>query len=249
MVEPLCDGVGLLGPLAQLFPDMSAKDWAMYGERYPELVQGDAWRLPIMCFLLQTDGQTVLVDTGAGPKGVWDDWMPEPESQEGLLRDLRGHGVEPEDVDIVFLTHDHIDHVGWNAHDDGSPTFPNARYLIHEDALACARATADRRSHIPRLVLGLGDRIETVRNGDDIADGVTVVALPGHADGHCGLVVGDGEVIVADAVPHPAQFDHPEWTFGYDDDPQLAVATRRRILEEFGDRQLFLSHAREGVRL
>ena len=149
----------------------------------------------------------------------------------------------------MFLTHDDIDHVGWNARQDGSPTFPNARYLIHEDALARARATAGKRPHIRLCVLGLDDRIETVRDGHEITPGLTVVALPGHARGHCGLVVGDDAVIVADAVPHPAQVDHPEWTFGYDADPELAVDTRRRILDEFGDREIFLSHAREGVRL
>ena len=80
--------------------------------------------------------------------------MPEPESQEGLLRELAGRGVEREEIDIVLLTHVHIDHVGWNAQDDGSATFPRARYLLHEDALAAARRRADR-PHIGRCVLGL----------------------------------------------------------------------------------------------
>ncbi len=154
MVEPLCDGVGLLGPLDELFPDMSEEDWVPYRERYPELVSGNEWRLPIMCFLVREGETTVLVDTGAGPRGLWDDWMPEPESQEGLLRELAGRGVEPEEIDIVLLTHVHIDHVGWNAQDDGSATFPRARYLLHEDALAAARRRADR-PHIGRCVLGL----------------------------------------------------------------------------------------------
>ena len=101
-----------------------------------------------------------MVDTGAGPKGLWTDWMPEPESQEKLLPELRRHGVEPDDVDIVFLTHVHIDHVGWNAQEDGSRTFPRARYLLHEDALAAARRRADR-VHIDRCVLGIED-IEAV---------------------------------------------------------------------------------------
>ena len=103
MVEPLCDGVGLLGPLDELFPDMSEEDWVPYRERYPELVSGNEWRLPIMCFLVREGEETVLVDTGAGPRGLWDDWMPEPESQEGLLRELAGHGVERDEIDIVLL--------------------------------------------------------------------------------------------------------------------------------------------------
>jgi glyoxylase-like metal-dependent hydrolase (beta-lactamase superfamily II) len=246
-VEPLLDGVGLLGPLDELFPDMSAENWAPYRERYPELVSGNSWRLPIMCFLVRVGGRTVLVDTGAGPKGLWTDWAPEPESQERLLPELRRHDIEAGDVDIVFLTHVHIDHVGWNANDDGSPVFPRARYLLHEDALDAARERADR-SHIQRCVLGLDDRLETVKDGEEVAPGLTVIPLPGHDQGHVGLRVADDAVIIADAAPHPAQLDHPEWTFGFDEDPQLAVETRRRLLDQFGDSVIYASHVPVGWR-
>jgi Metallo-beta-lactamase superfamily len=37
-----------------------------------------------------------------------------PESEGGLLPGLAELGVGPDDVDVVFLTHIHIDHVGWN---------------------------------------------------------------------------------------------------------------------------------------
>jgi glyoxylase-like metal-dependent hydrolase (beta-lactamase superfamily II) len=240
------DGIGLLGPLDELFPDMSETDWAPSRERYPDLVSGDSWRLPIVCFLVCRGGRTVLVDTGAGPEGLWTDWMPEPESQEKLLPELRRNGVEPEDVDLVFLTHVHIDHVGWNAQEDGSPTFPRARYLLHEEALAAAHRRAGR-VHIDRCVLGI-ERLETVGDHEEIGPGLEVVSLPGHDDGHVGLLVGEDSVIVADAVPHPAQFDHPEWTFSYDEDRQLAVETRRGILEDFGDRAIYLSHAQNAWR-
>jgi len=245
VVEPLCDGVGLLGPLDELFPDMSEMDWMSYRERYPELVSGNEWRLPIMCFLVREGDATVLVDTGAGPRGLWNDWMPEPESQEGLLRELAERGVDPGQIDIVLLTHVHIDHVGWNAQDDGSPTFPRARYLLHEDALAAAHRRADG-PHIGRCVLGLEDRLETVTGGQEIVPGVSVVELPGHDDGHIGLLVGDHAVIVADAVPHPAQLDHPEWKFGYDEDHRPAIETRRRIVDDFGDRLIYMSHLATG---
>jgi glyoxylase-like metal-dependent hydrolase (beta-lactamase superfamily II) len=224
---------------------MSEEDWVLYRERYPELVSVNDWRLPIMCFLVREGEATVLVDTGAGPTGLWNDWMPEPESQEGLLRELAGRGVEPEEIDIVLLTHVHIDHVGWNAKDDGSATFPRARYLLHEDALAAAHRRADR-PHIASCVLGLGDRLGTVTDGQEIVSGVSVVELPGHDDGHIGLLVGDHAVIVADAVPHPAQLEHPEWRFGYDEDHERAIETRRRIRDDFGDRLIYMSHLASG---
>ena len=83
---------------------------------------------------------------------------------------------------------------------------------------------------------------------DEIAPGVEVVPLPGHDDGHVGLLVGEDSLIVADAVPHPAQLDHPEWTFAYDEDLQLAVETRRRILDESATGRSTSATAREGIR-
>jgi glyoxylase-like metal-dependent hydrolase (beta-lactamase superfamily II) len=41
--------------------------------------------------------------------------------------------VTPADIDVVFCTHLHVDHVGWNTRlENGQwvPTFPNARYLF-----------------------------------------------------------------------------------------------------------------------
>jgi glyoxylase-like metal-dependent hydrolase (beta-lactamase superfamily II) len=245
VIDALVDGVGVLGPLQELFPATPADAWAEYRERYPDLFSGDSWRLPIVCFLVREGDTTVLFDTGAGPKGLWTDWDPEPGSQERLLLELRRHEVEPEDVDIVFLSHVHIDHVGWNADRDGRPLFPRARYLLHEDALELAHEQSDR-PHIQRCVLGIADRLESVTAGAEIAAGLTVVALPGHEVGHVGLRVRDEAVLIADASPHPAQLDHPEWTFAFDDDPQRAVETRQWLLGEFGDAVIYSSHVPTG---
>ena len=53
-----------------------------------------------------------------------------------FLDELTRMGVPPESVDFVMCTHLHVDHVGWNTRlEDGRwvPTFPNAKYLFHED--------------------------------------------------------------------------------------------------------------------
>jgi len=133
-LTPVLDAVGLLGPYAELYPDVPPAAWEPYRERYPELFSGGDWRLPCTCFFLRARGTTVLVDTGVGPPGLWD-WQAE---SEGRLVDE----LHPADVDLVFLTHLHIDHVGWNADADKRPLF--RRYVVHEDALAFARTLTER---------------------------------------------------------------------------------------------------------
>ncbi len=80
---------------------------------------------PFSCFLIDSGGQKVLIDTGLGPASM------SGFTGGALLDELAAGGVRPEDVDVVFLTHLHIDHCGNVAHDDGEAmkaVFPNATY-------------------------------------------------------------------------------------------------------------------------
>ncbi len=141
---PLVDAVGLLGELEELYPGFD--DWDPYRALYPELFAGSQWRVPCTSYLIRSGGKTVLVDTGVGPAGLWG-WTPERE--EGLLPGLAAEGVAPDEIDVVFLTHLHVDHVGWNTDRDGRLVFPKARYVAHRDGVAFALGSeqAAHRAH------------------------------------------------------------------------------------------------------
>src|SRR4051794_1063710 len=126
----LPDAVGILGPFDELYPDVPAEAWEPYRSLYPELFAGSQWRLPVTCFLVRAPGRPILVDMGVGPAGGWD-W--ESEREEGLPAAQAALGVEPAELDAVFLSHLHIDHVGWLADES---LYPSARVLVHADALA-----------------------------------------------------------------------------------------------------------------
>jgi glyoxylase-like metal-dependent hydrolase (beta-lactamase superfamily II) len=73
----------------------------------------------------------------------------------------------------------------------------------------------------------------------DILDGLSVRPLPGHTPGQIGLSVrrqGEGCLIAGDAIHHPVQLIHPEWSSRVCADPQLARSTRRALLDEVEDR-------------
>ena len=135
----LPDAVGILGALDELYPDVQGDAWEPYRGLYPELFAGGQWRLPVACFLIRAGGRAILVDAGVGPPASWD-WQSEREG--GLPGALAAHGVEPDDLDALFLSHLHIDHVGWLADE---ALYPNARVLVHVDALAFAVRTPLRR--------------------------------------------------------------------------------------------------------
>jgi glyoxylase-like metal-dependent hydrolase (beta-lactamase superfamily II) len=229
---PLVDAVGELGELAELFPD--TPDWAPYRDLYPGIFAESRWRIPCTSYLVRSGGNTVLVDTGVGPAGLWG-WGAE--SEEGLLPALADAGVVPDDVDVVFLTHLHVDHVGWNTDRDGRLVFPNARYLAHRDGIAFA--SDSDRPHVARTILAV--EFEQIDGETAVAEGVTAFPLPGHFPGHMGLRIdseGERAVLIADAAVNPMLLDHPDRAYVSDGDAAACAATRRVLLPELVDQDV-----------
>ena len=108
------DGQGDMNP-TEAFP---ASDMEIWRSEYSDLIDDAGLIHPRFgSFVVNSGGKLVLVDTGLGG----------PDAT--LLSELESAGVGREGIDLVVLTHIHPDHVGWNL-SDGSPTFPNARYLV-----------------------------------------------------------------------------------------------------------------------
>lgn len=89
------------------------------------------------CLLIEQGDRKILVDTGIGDKqGEKFKQHFQPHGDTTLLQSLAQHGLAPEDITDVFLTHLHFDHVGGAVSRDDSgtlfPTFPNATYWSNQ---------------------------------------------------------------------------------------------------------------------
>jgi glyoxylase-like metal-dependent hydrolase (beta-lactamase superfamily II) len=148
-------------PLTQLFPNVPLAAWAPHQQRYPEAFpRPDTWRPHFGGFLLRSQGRTILVDTGMGstvtnPGAVA---MFTGGADGHLLEELQALGVRPEDIDTVFLTHLHPDHVGWNLRPGGpaQATFPPGRAISrtrltgrHSRRQRCRKASRSRSGRRP----------------------------------------------------------------------------------------------------
>ena len=223
---PLVDGVGELGELTELFPGHD--EWAPYRSLYPELFDDSRMKVPCTSYLVRSSGRTILVDTGVGPAGLWG-WKPDWE--EGLLPALAGAGCAPDDLDVVFLTHLHVDHVGWNTDRDGRPVFTRASYTAHRDAVAFALGSD--RPHIDRCIRPIA--FAELGGETELAEGVVAFPLPGHFPGHMGVRIeseGERALLIADAAVHPMLLDEPGGEYVSDLDRAESVATRRALVPE-----------------
>ena len=75
-------------------------------------------------FLINTGSKLVLIDTGTGGKL---DTEPEFYGAGHLIANLRAAGYRPEQIDEVYITHFHSDHIGGLLAGDKA-AFPNASH-------------------------------------------------------------------------------------------------------------------------
>lgn len=233
-------------PLSQLFPTVPADAWAPFRQRYPELFSGpDTWHNHYGCYLLRSQGRTILVDTGLGSKatnpGAVHTFAGGIDGR--LLAELHAAGVRPEEVDTVFFTHLHPDHVGWNLSQGGAtprPTFPRARYVVHQTDWATFKQPEVQAATPfpfweetlgPLETLGVLDLLPGERA---LTSDITAIPTPGHTPGHMSLAIvsgGQRALIMGDVAIHPAQITETDWSMRLDMDQPLAAQVRRQVLD------------------
>ena len=109
----LSDGSIRFAP-TDFFPSIPKEAWEPYSA---DLTPDGEMVMNLGCFLLRSEGKTVLIDTGLGLDSGHLDTL----EMGRLLIDMQEKGVNRTDADVVGITHLHIDHVGWNfMYDDDS---------------------------------------------------------------------------------------------------------------------------------
>ena len=241
------DGDGAL-PISMVFPEVAPELWLPYQQKYPECFNGDNNEniaLPFECYVIRSEGHTILVDTGVGSMATNPGTVTAFASgvDGRLLLDLQTAGVNKEDIDTVFLTHLHPDHVGWNVNNDGPtpvPSFPNARYVFHQDDWEAFRPPRDsevfgftfwEETLAPLEGAGV---IEPLSGEHSITSEITAILTPGHTPGSMSLAIdsgGEKALVMGDVFHGPPQVSEPSWVFAFDADPDTAVQSRSRMLD------------------
>jgi glyoxylase-like metal-dependent hydrolase (beta-lactamase superfamily II) len=199
-------------------------------------------------FLVETGDRKIVVDLGFGENHVE---IPDFAVFDGgrFLDSLAETKVDPGDIDTVVYTHLHVDHTGWTSLPNGDGrrlTFPNARYVVAAaEHMHWQQPDESGVGPSPEAVLQpLESHLEFVEDGQTVAQGVTVLATPGHTPGHQSIVISSGAdraLILGDVLHCPAQLPEAEWGVLFDVDPAQARKTRDQLMAELEGTATILS--------
>ena len=197
--------------------------------------------LTVNAFLVNTGTKLVLIDTGTGTSQMFGSKLG------SVLSNLRASGYAPEQVDQIYVTHMHTDHVGGLMR-DGKPSFTNA--IVRADAqegdfyLSQSRmdaAPADEREDFesamtifkPYIAAG---KFKPFVGESELIPGIRAIPAPGHTPGHTIYVVesqGQKMVIWGDLMHVAAlQFPQPSATIQTDWDIELSARQRQTIFAD-----------------
>jgi glyoxylase-like metal-dependent hydrolase (beta-lactamase superfamily II) len=193
----------------------------------------------VNAYLINTGERLVLVDAGAG--SLFGPTLGK------LMNNLKASGYKPEEVDDIFVTHMHPDHVG-GLSANSAIQFPNA--VVHAE-----RHDADfwlsqkNLDGAPAASKGFfqgamasvnpyvqGSKFRPFDGNAELVPGVRSNTSFGHTAGHTSYVIesqGKKLVLVGDLIHVSAvQLDHPMVTIAFDTDAKAAAASRIRVFNQ-----------------
>lgn len=194
-----------------LYPDVPDSLWIALGlqEGVPSSMS---------CFLLQTEGKNILLDAGLGA----------PFSQ--LIPKLTTLDVKPEELQLIYITHFHPDHIG-GLLKDGKVVFPNAEvYINRVEAEAWQKMEGNQSVQAKTVLDAYKQHLHLFEAGDTLPGDVITIATYGHTPGHT-VFQKDSMLVIGDLIHGAAlQLEYPEYCPLYDMDAETARESRLRIL-------------------
>ena len=190
-------------------------------------------------YLVNTGSKLVLIDTGAA--GLFGPTLGK------LVANLKASGYQPEQVDEIYITHLHPDHVG-GAAAAGKAAFGNAvlRADKHDtdfwlSKVNLEKAPADKKGMFQGAMASVSPysdagKLNPFEGDTELVPGIKAVTRYGHTPGHTTYVVeskGQKLVLLGDLLHVQAvQFDDPSVTIDFDSDSKAALAQRKAVFAE-----------------
>lgn len=177
---------------------------------------------------VETDGKQILFDSGNGAE----------DSQ--LMPALKAKGIEANDIDYIFITHLHGDHIGGLTQNE-SAAFPNAQlYIPQAEYDGWMKMEENKTTKIRNLIHIYSDKITLFDDKTPLPHGISSIAAYGHTPGHTIYQLGQN-LIVGDLMHGVAlQMENPDICARFDMDAEKAIESRKAVLQLAREKGLIL---------
>lgn len=193
--------------------------------------------IPFTMFYAKIAGKHVLIDAGTGG-------MITPTAGQ-MLSQLQAIGVTPNQIDVVVISHFHGDHISGLKDKEGQLVFKNAAILVPAPEWAYwmdegekSRAPEARKGNfalVEKIFGSVKGKVVPYKADEELLPGLRSIATHGHTPGHMSFLISSGKeqlIVLSDVTNHPGLFlKNPDWSPMFDMDAQMAVASRRSILD------------------
>ena len=181
-------------------------------------------------FLVKLNDSLILFDTGLG--------YSNEQGQLQLHKNIKKAGFNPEDVDLVLMSHLHFDHSGGMVHDFNGKmelSFPNATYVIQRGEWETAFSSSSSSYHTEIFeFLQRNAQIKFIEGSGKLTEEISYELTGAHCPYHQVFLINDGEDKVffgGDVLPEPEELIR-KFIAKYDFDGRKAMELR----DEFGKR-------------
>jgi glyoxylase-like metal-dependent hydrolase (beta-lactamase superfamily II) len=224
-VTALSDGIVKL-PVDQLMTNTTpAQVQAMLAKSYLKA----PLETSVNGYLINTGAKLVLIDTGTAKLfGPTLGYLP---------ANLKASGYQPEQVDEIYITHAHGDHIGGLMNGD-KMVYPNAVVRLDQRDVDFALNQPQAKDAAPNPLLAYqkAGKLKAFDGDTELVPGIKAIAARGHTPGHSIYAVeskGEKLMIWGDLMHVAAvQFAHPEITINFDKDSTLAMPERKKAYAE-----------------
>ena len=186
----------------------------------------------LSCFLLETEGKKALFDTCLNEK--------ESTGVPDRLKELK---ISPDEIDYIFITHFHWDHIAGLLDENDNIIYKNAKIYVSEEEYDrwINKMPVEKNTLQVKIMKIYENQVVQFNFNDSLPLGIIPLKAFGHTPGHT-CYKKDDLLIIGDLIHgEKVQFKYPEICANFDLDEKESIDSRKRILKYAEENNLLIA--------
>ena len=186
----------------------------------------------VSAFLLEAEGKKALFDTGLNEK-----------ASKGIPDRLKELKISPDEIDYIFITHFHGDHIGGLLDANDNIAYKNAKIYVAKEEYDgwINKMPSDKNALQVKTMKICEKQVIQFDFNDTLPLGVKPIQAFGHTPGHT-VYKKDDLLIIGDLIHgEKLQIKYPEICATYDHDEKGSIESRKKILKYAEENKLLVA--------